>query len=116
MKKLLLIVGLLVFAGCEQKNLTWTPTQEEWQLMTPTERNDWYRVEMEARESKAAAWQRFSESLPGNKPLNQPAQPIIVSPLGGGNTTYWQEQQAQQEYFDTQRKRSERFMVPIKTP
>ncbi len=64
MKRLLLIVGLLFLAGCGQRNLTWTPTQEEWQLMTPTERNDWFRSENEARQRKADAWQRAIDSLP----------------------------------------------------
>ncbi len=64
MKKAILILGLLFLVGCGQKNLTWTPTAEEWQLMSSTERNDWYRSENEARYRKAEAWQRAVDSLP----------------------------------------------------
>ncbi len=64
MKKALLIVGLLFIVGCQQKILTWTPTQQEWQSMTPAERNGWYRAENEARYRRAEAWQRAVDSLP----------------------------------------------------
>ncbi len=64
MKKLLCIVALLVIAGCQQKNLTWTPTPQEWQLMAPTERNEWYRAENEARYRRARALQNWSNNLP----------------------------------------------------
>ncbi len=92
MKTLLLIVGMVFIVGCEQKNLTWAPTQEEWQLMTPAERNDWYRVEMEARESKAAAWQRLGDAFdPERRQMRE-------------NPNYWQEKRAKQEYYQPTRK------------
>ncbi len=108
MKKLLLIVGLLFLAGCTQKTLTWTPTQQEWQLMSPSERNDWFRSENEARQHKAAAWRNWNDSL--DRTLERRIQmetsygriQQISPPSNTGNSTYWQEQQAQQEWQDRQ--------------
>lgn len=99
MRKSLFIIFIfaLGFAGCAQKNLTWTPTQAEWQLMTPTERNDWYRAEIDARQS--ASSQRRMEMESGYGRIYQTSPPS-----NQGNSTYWQEQQAQQQYYDRVRR------------
>ena len=83
MKKLLLIITLLALAGCQQPgSLTWTPTQAEWGAMTPEQRNEWYRLEMEAREHNSRMWQQSIDNLreAGRQGTEQDPQKIIIVP------------------------------------
>ncbi len=101
-KKTILMASIvLVFlVGCQQQNLTWTPTAGEWTAMTPEQRGDWYRLEMEAREHKSRMWQQSLDNLDRAARRGREQETITIIPTQ--NSTYWQEQRARQEYGQKQ--------------
>ncbi len=120
-------IGLLAVCGCATGNYTWTPTAEEWARMTPMERTAWSANEMQTRQNAAAIWQNFHQDLlqydsqfpkiiavPGNPPVKLeswrygqlpgnyvlPSQnPALFPGRRQKNSTYWQEKNAEDEYW-----------------
>ena len=78
-KKTILVVGVVLafIVGCQQQNLTWTPTQEEWSSMTPEQRNAWTVNEMSARQTRDEAWQRMWQ---GFQQVEIPEREVTIIP------------------------------------
>ena len=93
MKKMLFI--LVFIAGCQQQNLTWTPTQEEWSSMTPEQRNEWSANEMRARQVRDEAWQKMWQ---GFQQVEVPEREVTIIPTP--NVQYIPNpNSAQEEYY-----------------
>ena len=75
MKKMLIL--MLLVAGCQQGNLTWTPTAEEWATMTPEQRNAWSANELAARQARDEAWQRMWQ---GFQQVEIPEREVTIIP------------------------------------
>ncbi len=78
MKTIIVIVFVLLFtAGCQQRNLTWTPTPEEWASMTFEQRNEWSANEMRARQTHDEFWQRHVQGL---RQIKVPEREVTIIP------------------------------------
>ena len=125
MKTLLLVVGLLVLVGCTQIR------SPEYYAALRLQKEE--ALKQEFREAYGADWQQkyleYKLEIEKAKAANPPAMPNIVNvpartrPMGSaelyksyghiqqtsppsntGNSTYWQEQQAQRELWDRWRR------------
>lgn len=98
----------MFLGGCTTGNLTWTPTPQEWDAMTPEQRNEWSLNERLAREAQATMWQNAlneynRQEMERQEMERQKNQLIILPPIqrsNENNSTYWQEKRAKQEYYD----------------